>query len=236
MRWIPREEAEVIIGTGQYASTAVTLEPSIDVVGFLDAMCTELDDDDRINIVDHDAVTYITRLDAEPDGARFLLRTICRGEPLAIRARNVNVCAWEPTEDLLAPRGYEFESLNRINRGFRLRLGEASLRFPSTIAVFGSHALFSRPRGNRSDRCRLRGSQNLQSVWRHRPLRSSQRSSPSGCQGIQSSDGSGFMGDLGNEARQLLRRRRGVPRIGPPRAIAGLTMRGPVRCAAHAAQ
>jgi hypothetical protein len=141
-QWVEPERAAAVLGTRQYERVAMTLEPSLEVPRFMAALRRDALADPRVTLHEHDRVLAIRRPGRTGQGARFLLDTVQDGRVTSIAARNLNVCAWEATEELLAPLGYQFDTLNRIKRAFRLRLGEGSARFPSTMAVYGSHAMF----------------------------------------------------------------------------------------------
>lgn len=141
MEWVDPAEAAATMGTDQYVRVARTLEPSLDVAPFIDGLRDAVTADPRVSTLEHDQVLGIERLENDPTGARFLVRTLHDGEMINIRTRNLNICAWEATEELLAPLGYQFGTLNRIKRAFVLDLGEGSRHFPSTIAVFGPHIM-----------------------------------------------------------------------------------------------
>ncbi|MEA3411542.1 MAG: FAD-dependent oxidoreductase [Pseudomonadota bacterium] len=143
MEWVGPDRAKMVTGTTMYDRVAVTLEPGLDVPAFMAALEEDVKGESRVTILEHDRLTHIERLTKPAgDGARFVLETVHEDDVYRVRGRNVNICAWEDTEELLTPLGFEFDTLNRIKRGFHVRLDPSSRDFPSTIAVYGSHAMF----------------------------------------------------------------------------------------------
>ncbi len=139
MRWLNSTEINSLFGPAPYERVAGTLEPSIDVVAFLNDLKLAVKNHD-VSIFEQTRVDRISRLDRRVDGARFLVSATRNGERFTLLARNVNCCAWDGTESLLAPLGYKFDTINRIKRAFVVNLAPESHRYPTCMVVSGPHA------------------------------------------------------------------------------------------------
>ena len=116
---------------------ARTLEPNLDVPSFLRALSEDALSPAGVDLITHDRVLSVTRL----SGGGFELLSRHAGDLVTIRARRLNISAWEATEQLLQPLGYQFDTLNRIKREFRVRLGPSAEGHPSALTVYGPHAM-----------------------------------------------------------------------------------------------